>query len=117
MEKLFSEVLDIEDVKGAMLFSLKGELVYNAFTGPPPSGIEDKEFRTRVSGVCREINECDVIFETCRLYIRRTVLGCLLIWMERYVSIALVRLQCDMLVAALEEKKQSKGKWRIFRKK
>jgi hypothetical protein len=117
MKDLFREIMDIEGVKGVMLFSSSGDLIYKEFVERPPLEVENKVFWTTVFNVMQGTKECEIVYETSRLYIKETILGYLLIRMELDVRIALVRLSCDMLVASLDEKKAPKGRWGLFKKK
>jgi hypothetical protein len=117
MKELFREIMDIEGVKGAMLFSLNGDLVYKEFMGPAPMEVEDRSFWATAFNSFQGAKECEIVSDASRLYIKETILGYLLILMELHVRMALVRLSCDMLVASLEEKKAPKARWGLFKKK
>lgn len=117
MKALFREVLDIEGVKGAMLFSLNGDFVYKEFVDQMPVEVENKDFWVATFNSLKGFKECEVVFENAMLYIKETSLGYLLILMEAATRIALVRLNCDLISASLEEKKSSKVWWRLFKKK
>jgi hypothetical protein len=117
MKALFREVLEIEGVKGAMLFSQNGDFVYKEFLGQTPIAIENKDFWATTFTYFQGVKEFEIVFEESMLYIKETSLGYLLISMESPARIALVRLNCDLLAASLEEKKSPKGRWGFFRKK
>jgi hypothetical protein len=117
MKELFGEIMDIGGVKGAMLFSLNGDLIYKEFMGKTPSEVGNNDFWATAFNVLQGTKECEIVLDSSRLYIKETILGYLLIWMELDVRIALVRLSCDMLVASLDEKKSPKGMWGLFKKK
>jgi hypothetical protein len=117
MKALFREVLDIEGVKGAMLFSLNGDFIYKEFIGQTPAELEDKYFWTAVFNSFKGVKECEIVSEVSMLYIKETTIGYLLILMESSTRIALVRLNCDLIAASLEEKKSPKTRWGLFKKK
>lgn len=117
MKELFREIMDIEGVKGAMLVSLNGELVYKEFVGQAPIEAEDKNFWVGVFDSLHGVKECEVLSAASRLYIRETPLGYLLISMEPHARIALIRLNCDILAASIEDKKAPKARWGLFKKK
>jgi len=120
MEKikdLFGDILGTEDVKGVMIFSFKGELVFKEFLTPMPEEPESREWWPLFVDSLRGIREADIVYEKCRLYIRKTNLGYLFILMGLFAPVAMMRLNCDILLPSLEKVRQSKGLAHFFRKK
>lgn len=116
MDRLFAEIMEINGVKGAMLFSTDGEMVHKEFSETPPVQLEDNAFWANVFSSFKGMKESEIVTVNCRLYIKETTLGFILIWMKADVRIALIRLNCDIIIASLEaeKKKPSKGKWSLF---
>ncbi len=115
MVKLFKDILNIEGVKGAMLFSLSGELVFKEFTTETlqdPEKMNWNRFIELLDGV----RETDLIFEKGRLYIRKTDVGYLVIFMSLFVPMAILRLNCDILLPALTPTKSTKRWSRFFKR-
>jgi hypothetical protein len=117
MKSLFREVLDIDGVKGAMLFSVYGDFLFKEFAGRFPAKGENKKFWADTLSSFKGVKECEVISEGSMLYIKETALGYLLILMESSTRIALVRLNCDLITAAIDEQKSPKGRWGLFKRK
>jgi hypothetical protein len=117
MKKLFDDILNMEDVDGIMLFSFKGDLIYKLFLSPLPEEPENKDwwglFITSLNGV----READLIFEKRKFYIRKAEMGYLIILMGIFVPTAMVRLNCDMLLPALNQIKTPRKGKRLFKKK
>ena len=119
MKKLFKDILSMEDVKGIMLLSFEGELIFKDFLSlapfvEDPANIDWKDlFIDSLDGV----READMVYEKCRLYARKTSSGYLLILMGIYAPVAMVRLNCDILLPLLKKVTPSRGLGRIFKRK
>ena len=115
MRELFKDILNMEGVKGLMLFSLAGEPVFKEFNQAPPVGIESRDWSLFIESLAG-LSETDLLFKKGRLYIRRTDSGYLVVLMGLFVPIAMMRLQCDILLPSLKPVKAAKGIRRLFRK-
>ena len=115
MQELFKDILGTEGVKGLMLFSFAGDPVYIEFNQAPPDGVESRDWRVFIESLTG-MRETDLIFKKGRLYIRRTDAGYLVILMGFFVPIAMMRLQCDILLPSLKPAKSTKGIRRLFKK-
>ena len=115
MRELFKDILNMEGVKGLMLFSFAGDPVYKEFNLAQPEGIESRDWSLFIEALAG-MRETDLIFKKGRLYIRRTEIGYLVILMGLFVPIAMMRLQCDILLPSLKPAKAAKGIRRLFKK-
>jgi len=115
MLESFKDILNIEGVKGAMLFSLSGELIFKRFTSDITQDPEEMAWN-RFIELLEGIRETDLIFEKGRLYIRRTDVGYLIIFMSLFVPMAILRLNCDILLPSLTPTKSSKRWSRFFKR-
>lgn len=115
MQELFKDILGMEGVKGLMMFSLAGDPVYKEFNQAHPEGIGSRDWSLFIESLAG-MRETDLIFEKGRLYIRRTEIGYLVILMGLFVPIAMMRLQCDILLPSLKPAKAVKGIRRLFKK-
>ncbi len=98
-----------------MVFSFAGDLVYKEFNQTPPQGIESRDWSLFIESLAG-MRETDLIFKKGRLYIRRTDIGYLVILIGLFVPIAMMRLQCDILLPSLKPTKATKGIRRLFKK-
>lgn len=115
MQELFKDILAMEGVKGLMMLSLTGDPVYKKFNQAHPEGIGSRDWSLFIESLAG-MRETDLIFEKGRLYIRRTDIGYLVILMGLFVPIAMMRLQCDILLPSLKPAKAVKGIRRLFKK-
>ena len=114
MLELFKDILDIEGVKGAMLFSPKGEITFKHFNSDVSLDPEKMNWK-RFIELLDNMRETDLIFEKGRLYIRKTDAGHLIIFMSLFVPMAILRLNCDILLPALTPEKSSNPvSWRSW---
>ena len=105
----------MEGVKGLMVFSFAGDPLYQEFKQAQPEGIESRDWRLIIESLAG-MRETDLIFQKGRLYIRRTDIGYLVILMGLFVPIAMMRLQCDILLPSLKPAKAAVGIRRLFKK-
>jgi hypothetical protein len=115
MRELFKDILNMEGVKGLMMFSLAGEPIFREFNQAPPEGIEGRDWSLFIESLAG-MRETDLLFKKGRLYIRRTDIGYLVVMMSLFMPIAMLRLQCDILLPSLKPTKSAKGIRRLFRK-
>ena len=105
----------MEGVKGLMMFSFAGKPVYTEFNQAQPEGIESRDWSLFIESLAG-MRETDLIFKKGRLYVRRTDIGYLVVLMGLFVPIAMMRLQCDILLPSLKPAKSVKGIRRLFKK-
>jgi len=110
MSALFDDLLAVEGVKGVMFFSAAGELLFekSGAGGMDKAAARDWQALLVSLGGARE---ADLIFEMGRLYIRKADEGMLVVTMGRIAPAAMIRLNCDILVA---EFKKNKGSGKLF---
>ena len=115
MRKLFDDLLNIDGVKGLILLSFNGDVIFRDLDHVGNEIIENRRWRPLIESLANT-RETDLIFAKGRLYIRRTGLGFLVVLMGSFIPIAMIRLQCDILMPYLKPAKASKGIRRFFKK-
>ena len=116
MRKLFHDILSTKGVKGILLISFSGDLIYKELTS---SIYKESEFRKWSFFIesLEGMRETDLVFEKGRIYIRKTEIGYLVILMALFVPIAMIRLNCDILLPMLKQLKSGRKLGRFFKKK
>ena len=115
MRELFDDILSIEDIRGLVLFSFSGDLLFKNFNHADGAEI-DMRLLSRFIDALGGIREADLIFTKGRLYVRRTESGYLFIIMGLLVPMAMLRLQCDVILPSLTPAKKKKGISRFFKR-
>lgn len=115
MRELFNDILRLEGVNGLMLFSFAGKLVFKHFKHRGAETAGDRDWGPFVESLF-EVREADLIFEKGRLYIRRSDMGYLVVLIGPFVPIAMIRLQCDIVLPSLKPPKKNRGIRRLFKK-
>ena len=103
MSKHFNELLNLHDVKGLMLVSFEGQLVFKKFTGPLSREPGSDDSWALFIHSLRGASEIEVFYENGRIYIRRTDIGYLFVIAGDSTPMAMVRLNCDMLIPAMKK--------------
>ncbi len=115
MRELFGDILNLEGVKGLLLFSFTGQVIFKEISPALLGGIENYDWSRFIESLAG-MRETDLIFDKGRLYIRRTDVGYLVVLIGPFVPIAMMRLQCDILLPALKPTKTTRGIRRFFKK-
>ena len=115
MRELFNDILDIEGVKGLILLSSSGEMLFGELKHKTAEDIESREWHLLIESLAG-MRETDLIFEKGRLYIRKTDMGYLIVMIGPLVPIAMIRLQCDIILPSLKPATPAKGIRRFFKK-
>jgi hypothetical protein len=110
MKEIFSDILAMEDVRGVVVSSFEGEILFSE----PSLEIERSlPLFIRALGTVRE---ADLIFEKSRIYVRRTDIGYLVVLLGLFASGAMLRLHVDMVLPSLKEREKGKGLRSLFRR-
>jgi hypothetical protein len=110
MKRIFSDILAMEDVRGVVVSSFDGEIL---FTEPSLEIERSLPLFIRALGTIRE---ADLIFEKSRIYVRRTDIGYLVILLGLFASGAMLRLHVDMVLPSLKDREKGKGLRSLFRR-
>lgn len=117
MEPNFDDILNIEDVKGVLFLSRDGKILFEKFTAPSFEvnllSIEWNSFLLALQGT----READFVFDKYRLYVRNSAGGYLIVIIGHFAPIAMVRLNCDILLPSLKKPESTKGLGRFFKRK
>ena len=113
MREAFADLLAVDGVKGVLLFSAGGDLLFEQFTisaaGRPPA----REWRALLEAVAG-FRETDLLFEKGRVYLRNVGEGTLIVVTGLIAPSAMIRLTCDILAPTLKQFKPGKGLKRFF---
>jgi hypothetical protein len=116
MNTLFQDILTIRGVQGVVLLSGEGRILYDS-DATPQKGIKPRYTNWRkLIDVVQKTREADFVFEKGRIYLRHTGDGYLLVSMDAFASIAMVKLNCDIVLPQLKNPKGSKGLKGLFKR-
>ncbi|HYQ59418.1 MAG TPA: hypothetical protein VEP29_00100 [Desulfatiglandales bacterium] len=110
MKELFEDILAMEDVRGVVILSSEGEIL---FAEPSLEVERSLPLFIRSLGTVRE---ADLIFEKSRIYVRRTDMGYLVILLGLFASGAMLRLHVDMVLPSLKDRGKGKGLRSLFKR-
>ena len=115
-EALFHELLEMADVSGvALLTGDRGASTVSFRDAPCPAGDVVDALGPLVERLAGAV-EAEFVFECGRMYIRRTKAGILVVVLDPFASLPLVRLQCDVLIPELERQGNGNGRRRLWRR-
>lgn len=115
MRDLFKDILNTDGVKGILLLSFTGGFIFKEFLSKDLKELPNMNWKRFISSL-EGVRETDLVFDKGRIYIRKSEVGYILIPMEIDTSVAMIRLNCDIVLPLLKPTKSSKRLKRIFKK-
>ena len=115
MKNLFRDILQLDDIKGIILLSEDGAVLFKELLAPTAGDLENSDWISGLSNVDRA-DEIEFVYENDRIYVRKMAGACLLIWMGGFAPAAMVRVNCDILIPSLEKSLSARGLRRFFKK-
>ena len=116
MKDLFKDVLDINGVKGIVLVSGEGKVVYDTDVDNQTNAGQTYSNWNKLLVSLGDAREAEFVFEKGRLYLRKTHDGFMIVRMQLIASIAMVKLNCDILLPQLKSAGNSKGLKGFFKR-
>lgn len=116
MEDLFNDIVSIPGVQDIVLLSGDGKVIFDAMSGKRPGANQRFTNWRKLIDALDQTREADFVFENGRVYLRRTGGGYLMIAMQPSASIAMVKLNCDIVLPQLKAQKGSKGLKGFFKR-
>jgi hypothetical protein len=116
MKDLFKDVLDINGVKGIVLLSGEGKVVYDTDMNNQTNARKPYASWNKLLVSLGDAREAEFVFERGRLYLRKTHDGFMIVRMQLIASIAMVKLNCDILLPQLKSTGNSKGLKGFFKR-
>jgi hypothetical protein len=114
MNDLFYDILNTNGVKGILLFSFSGDIIFKEFISAVDEKPENLNWRSFIESL-EGMRETDLVFEKGRIYIRRSEVGYLVVLMALFVPTAMVRLNCDIVLPMLRQQKPVKKFGRLLK--
>lgn len=109
MKEHLKDVLSIKGVQRIFLLSSEGKILFDSMEGKR-SGMNQifSNWKNLIDAL-GNAREADFVLENGRIYMRQTHNGYLLISMQLFASIAMIKLNCDILLPHLKSTKSNKG--------
>ncbi len=120
MKDIFKDLVSIEGVHGAIVLDPAGAVVAKRFSDQylrDTTAVEAFGWEPLLTEL-GELTEADFVFDQGRIYLRKLQAGFLLVIMDDIAPIAMVRLNCEILMPELDTMKAFSSRiGRIFKKK
>lgn len=114
MQKILKDMNDAEHVLGCLFVTNEGAIVHANLSTPSEIALEKYPWLPLLQSL-GELNEIDIFFDNTRLYIRKTNEGYLIMILEIYALLSMIKLHCNVLVSKLDSNKPRKLR-RFFKK-
>lgn len=103
MKILFNDILDMGGVHGLVLLAENGTILFESLGGGHFSPQRSQFSWQTIIDSLGDFHEMDLVYEYGRCYLRQTESGCLIISMGQMVSMAMVKLHCDIILPQLRK--------------
>lgn len=115
MQDIFKDVIKMNGVYGLVYFSQDGRVRYESIDPQwVPLAKDDCDW-SKLMPVLQNKREADFVFANGRFYLRATDRGYLLVIMSPLVAIAMVKLNCDIILPQLDAAAAVGKRKRLFR--
>jgi hypothetical protein len=101
MQDIFKDIIKMDGVYGLVYFSSDGRVLYESIDPHWVSLSKEDCDWPKLMPVLQKMREADFVYEQGRLYMRAADQGYLLVIMGPVVSIAMVKLNCDIILPQL----------------
>ena len=115
MEAHFKDIIAIKGVQSIILLDADGKVVFESLSALRAEKKQRYTNWKKLIDTIGNIREADFVFDNGRVYLRQSENGYLIIGMQSFASIAMVKLNCDILLPQLKSDK-SKGLKALFRR-
>lgn len=105
MDEQLKDIIEIEQFLGIIYFSFDGNVLFQYYKQKEPQGIDGWDL-SLFAAALDKIQEAELVFENIMLYIIKGRKGFLLAALGRLAPLALVRLNCNILLATLDKESQ-----------
>lgn len=115
MKELLKDVLEIEGVNGILVLSDEGDVLFKEMalkTNLQPDKMDWKQFVDAIRGN----REIELMYQKGLLYIRKIEFGYMLVLVDLRVQVAMIRLNCDIVLPSLQNLKSNKKFKHLFKK-
>ena len=116
MKELFDDILSVNGVVGAALISIDSNILFDSFNSDALNPIRTYPNWKKLFQMLKDTQEADFVFESGRFYMRRVGKNYIVISMQSFASIAMVKLNCDILIPQLNTTKSTKGLRSFFKR-
>ena len=115
MEANFKDIIAIKGVQSIILLDSDGKVVFESMSALRTETKQRYTNWKKFIDTLGNIREADFVFDNGRVYLRQSENGYLIVSMQSFASIAMVKLNCDILLPQLKNDK-SKGLKALFRR-
>lgn len=117
-KEIFKNIKSLQDVLAVMLIGDDGNVLASSVgdAGAGLQGLETGNWQA-LAQAFNGVKEAEILYENHRLFIKKAPAGFLVVVMGHFAPVAMVRLNCDVVLARLATPKtRFKGLTGLFRK-
>lgn len=116
MKELLKDILEIKGVNGVVILTDEGDVIFKEISLNTLMKIDEMDWSLFV-GTIENAREVELIYNKGLVYVRKVAFGYLVVIVELYEQIAMIRLNCDIVLPNLQDLKTNKKYKKLFKKK
>jgi predicted regulator of Ras-like GTPase activity (Roadblock/LC7/MglB family) len=119
MKETLKDIMSIEGVHGLIILSVDGRVILNQFS-PQFADEQSRLGKLDLGNFANKLSnadEAEFVFDRRRLYARKTGSGFLIVVLDDLAPLSMVRLNCEILLPALDRVKQGSRIGQLFKKR
>ena len=115
MKEVLKDILEIEGVNGVVVLTDEGKTVFTEMSSETKIKLDEIDWNFIVDAVLGN-REIELVYENGMLYVRKIEFGFMMVLVDVYVQVAMIRLNCDIILPSLKNLKSNKNYKHLFKK-
>jgi predicted regulator of Ras-like GTPase activity (Roadblock/LC7/MglB family) len=115
MKEVLKDILEIDGVNGVIILTDEGKTIFEEISPNSSMKLDDIEWKLLIDDI-QSYREIELIYENGLIYIRKIEFGFMVVLVDVYVQVAMIRLNCDIILSSLQDLKSNKKYKHLFKK-
>jgi len=115
MKELLKDILDNDGVNGVIILTDEGKSIFEDISSKISMNPNEIDWNSFIDAI-RGYREVELMYERGLIYVRKIEFGFMIVFMEIYTQMAMVRLNCDIVLPSLQDLKENKKYKQLFKR-
>ncbi|MBW1984097.1 MAG: hypothetical protein JRI53_05215 [Deltaproteobacteria bacterium] len=115
MKEVLKDILEIDGVNGVVILTDEGKIIFKEMSSTTTIKLDKVDWNLIIDAILG-YREIELIYENGMLYVRKIEFGFMMVLVDVYVQVAMIRLNCDIILPSLKNLKSNKNYKHLFKK-
>ena len=115
MKEVLKDILEIDGVNGVVVLTDEGKTIFKEMSSTTTIKLDEIDWKLIIDAILGH-REIELIYENGMLYVRKIEFGYMMVLVDVYVQLAIIRLNCDIVLPSLKNLKGNKSYKHLFKK-